>query len=376
MILTVLVIVVLIYLFMKVFLPYRANRANRVNRTNKIIKNNKETNKCKSRGHIRTISRTHTRTRSRTRTHIKNGSSSSMGSNTPSRPKESVNNTLPNYSDFANIDDINSINEKFNRELLENVYHMDYTDVNAAIAIISPHNRNEFNKANRPEINSWLGIDHPWVKEMVGDFVNLLNHKLKSVPLKDPKIGQWATVLPGNHSNDKWNIHMQSLGLPGSLYKDPNLNRKIKLAQIESVEKTKTDDETKYTMKIVLKKINVKDLMLLKINLLQNNNSTKPTPDEFDTWEEFLESPTPEAELYIESVFVLGYYINKKNNLLGGDLGDYEEQYEPYTTEYITNITDDNYVQAELAKNIIKKHYQSKFIESQLHENDREKYDT
>lgn len=233
--------------------------------------------------------------------------------------------------------DYGAINvERINPNFISIQWHNDYRDVQTALNNLVPDKKQLFNLANIP-----LNYSEPEsseVKNLVKDFVNVLNHNLVSeVPsYRNPNSG-WDEAIPDPSVKSGWDKVQESLGLPVSLYEDPAGKAKIRIISINLVQKYETDDEIKYSIEMVLQKANVDDQLLLKCDFVQDK---RPLNDENN----FFKDSDIEMKVVIENVFIMGFFSKEGNNDTAMFDNDEEKFYDYNKMEY-NNMTDPKYIQ-------------------------------
>lgn len=182
-----------------------------------------------------------------------------------------------------------------NYELIKNHYHTDYKDIITIINNIFTSNESKFNIGNLPvkyiKINKNEMDD---VNELVHDFIDNINHFLINMPENRNEMSGWNEILNEKTIESGWEKQRKSLGLSPSLYNEPAKNDIIKLIDIMNVEKyitIGTINEEKISIMIVLRKLNIKDMILIKIDFLKNLFENK--------------------SLIIDNIYIIGYIMKK-----------------------------------------------------------------
>lgn len=253
-------------------------------------------------------------------------------------------------SDDDIIDDVISKNNtyessvlfkyKLNPNFLRIQFHNDYRDVLTALNNLVPDKKQLFNLPNEPLVYSEPGIRE--VKDLVSDFVDKLNENLiMEVPNYRNQNSGWDEAIPDPTVESGWNKIQNSLGLPTSLYDDPAKKAKVVLIAIKYVQKYETEDEIKYSIDIVLQKVNVEDQIILKCDFVQDK---RPLRDENN----FFRTTNVEMNIVTENIYVTGYltsYGDNYDKYDGLGIGDHDDKYYDYNKMEYNNMTDPKYIQ-------------------------------
>jgi len=270
----------------------------------------------------------------------------------PNNKVKNVNNFNSNRKIFKDvdadtiIDDVIKWDDKYDYGIIKkdlvkpnfmnNKFHNDYRDVITALNNLVPDRKQLFNLANIPLNYSEPEVDE--VKKLLVDFITVLNENLRSeVPtVRNPNSG-WDEAIPDPRIKSGWEKVQNSLGLPGSLYEEPALKSRVKIIDVEFVQKYETDDEIKYSIRLIIQKENVDDQMLIKASFVQDKR-------ELLNEDNFFKLKTIEMRIIIEELFILGYYSD-----FGHDMKnqfDHErEKYYDYNRLEHNNLVDPKYVQ-------------------------------
>jgi hypothetical protein len=196
--------------------------------------------------------------------------------------------------------------KKVNSNFIENQFHNDYRDLITAFNNLVPDRKQLFNLPNIP-----LKYSEPEaaeVKNLVTDFVSVVNNNLDTdVPCTRNKNSGWDEAIPDPNVKSGWDKVQESLGLPVSLYEEPAGKAKVVLVDIPKVQKYETEDEIKYSIDLVLQKVNVDDQMLIKADFVQDK---RPTTDENN----FFTTKNVEMKVSIETIFAVGYLTKAGDN--------------------------------------------------------------
>lgn len=233
----------------------------------------------------------------------------------------------------------NIIKEKLNPNFVDIQFHNDYRDVITAINNLVPEKRQRFNLANNV-----LQYSEPRSEEvslMVKDFIKVLNNNLlTAVPESRNSSSGWDEAIPDPNVESGWSRVQKSLGLADSLYNEPAKKALVKLVAINYVQKYETDDEIKYSINLVIQKVNVEDQMIIKVSFVQDK---RPLHDENN----FFLNKEIQMKLVIEDVYFTGYLSNDGPDGRQQFDMDKEKYYEYDNMEY-NNMTDPKYIQKVL----------------------------
>lgn len=229
--------------------------------------------------------------------------------------------------------------DKLNPNLIYNQFHNDYRDTITALNNLVPERKQKFNLANIPLVYSEPEADE--VKNLLNDFIKILNENLKAeVPsYRNPNSG-WDEAIPDPNIKSGWDKVQDKLGLPTSLWEPPAENNLVKLVGILKVQKYETDDEIKYTISMVLQKLNVDDQMILKGSFVQDK---RPLNDENN----FFVTTSMDLRIIIEDLFIEGYLSKEGPDAQLMFDNDKEKFYNYDTLEY-NNLLDPKFVQKVL----------------------------
>jgi hypothetical protein len=144
-----------------------------------------------------------------------------------------------------------------------------------------------------------------------------------------------------------WERQMENLGLPGDLFKQ-KLKSKIKIIKVDKVEKVESDSQVKYTVFMIIQKLNVSDQMVVKISFVLDKTDLNTDRDFFKN------DKSVDLNVTLDDVFVIGYMSNFS-------FGVNHDRTDFYTFEKTekSSILD----QKEIFKQL-KKKYQDRVIES------------
>src|SRR3989344_3615671 len=153
--------------------------------------------------------------------------------------------------------------DKINNNFIDVQYEEDYYDFKDAIWRIQKEQNKKFNKKELPLI----------------------------VENKDNKfiLNGWQTSLPEREYIDGWEQHLENLGLPPSLYSKPTTIAPVKLININEIQQEETINEIKYSVYMVIQKINTEKQLVVKLVIVINKKTNMK---------------------YIEDVQIIGALVN------------------------------------------------------------------
>lgn len=227
--------------------------------------------------------------------------------------------------------------DELNPNFLYIQFHSDYRDVITALHNIVPDRRQRFNLANIPLEYSEPQVSE--VKNLISDFLGVLNENLKNqVPDQRNAHSGWDEAITDPTVEETgWEKVQKSLGLATSLYEKPAKRAPVKLIKIQYVQKYETDDEVKYSIDLVIQKVNVEDQMVIKTSFVQDK---RPLHNENN----FFVTKRVEMKVIIEDIFVTGYLSKDGNDARLIYDGEDHKFYDYNQLEY-NNMTDPKYVQ-------------------------------
>lgn len=221
------------------------------------------------------------------------------------------------------------ISDNINSYFLEQQYHRDYSDTIDAIQFLLPNNANLFNNADlpvsNPQIDSSDKSETRMIKLITSKFIKEINKTVKNNgdSFKD-KMG-WGSSSPNKKIKSGWDTQQEKLGLPTSVFVDPASNAPVKLIKIDHIEKYKTDEEVKYTMFMIIQKLNAKDQMVVKTDVIINNRDVDLERDFFKT-----NNNSYNTNVKIEHISIVGF-------LTMNNIGSKESRDKFYDYEKIYN---------------------------------------
>lgn len=186
------------------------------------------------------------------------------------------------------IDDLNKkrvihVNNKtvpfkpsLNPYVIDSKFHTDYRDVLDGFNNLVPSQKQIFNITNIPVEYTVVNTKSQEVNDLVTDFITALNNAIISTDnFRNSSSGWDENIQDPQTRDDSWAKSQLALGLQPSLYDKPKLKSLVFLVDILKAEKYVTDNERKFTVNIVLQKINTEDQMLLKASFVQDMSYDK-----------------------------------------------------------------------------------------------------
>ena len=224
-----------------------------------------------------------------------------------------------------------------NPNLLDIQFHNDYRDVLTAINNLVASKRQRFNLANIPLKYSEPETDE--VKMMVKDFVYALNDNVRKEvgAVRNANSGWDEAIADPTVEETGWEKSQRALGLPTSLYGKPAGRAEIVLIAIEYVQKYETEDEIKYSITLVLQKVNVEDQMVVEASFVIDK---RPLRDENN----FFVNKNVDMKVVIEDIFIKGFLSNDGPDA-SKQAATLDEKYYNYDTLEINNLTDPKDIQ-------------------------------
>lgn len=232
-------------------------------------------------------------------------------------------------------------NKSVNNNFINNQFHNDYRDVMNAILNLIPDKKQIFNISNIPLKYSEPPITE--VNSVVQDFIKVLNTNIKDQVsnVRNPNSG-WDEAVVEPTVKSGWDKIQESLGLNPSLWGKPANKANVILKQIKYVQKYETEDEIKYSVDLIIQKVNVKDQMVIKCSFVIDK---RPLFNENN----FFISKKVDMRLIIEDITIVGYLSNDGNDSRLMFDKDMDKFYDYNEMEY-NNMTDPKLVQEILMK--------------------------
>lgn len=268
---------------------------------------------------------------------IKKNNSSISGdtfvTNVPTTEEEHVEKTIDKYISSReeyekNLDNLikathkkRTKNIKPNGSFLDVQFHNDYRDLLTAINNVAPDQKQIFNMGNIPVKTHVPKENNHEVKRLVHEFMREINSNIKNevTDTLNPNSG-WDELMPNKNEKSGWEKTQEALGLPSSVYNQPAGKSKMRLVKIDSVIKQETDTEIKYICKLIIKKKNVNDQVILRVSFVihkQNVDERKLFEDVHCNLNKIdnirFDQPgveanaTSYANVIIEEIFIVGF---------------------------------------------------------------------
>ena len=217
--------------------------------------------------------------------------------------------SLESDSQFS-IDEEVKDNKKINYQYLNNLqYNSEFEDVINAIKIM-PVNRKIFNLEILPVVFKKINTDN-FDKKICDNFISQLNEYIEN------------NIIVSTSFKSGWEKVQNKLGLP-VLYQKENNKSVITSYEINSIKQFETKNQIKYVFRLVMNKENVSDKMIIDVSIVNNKIFDKKTT--------------------LESIFIIGYLSNVKNNLTAYN-----------TLNYNKNIPDNNDLSKQIGEKFVKK---------------------
>lgn len=251
---------------------------------------------------------------------------------------------------------------KLNKYFIQTQFNDSYRDVMTAFNNVAPDQKNMFNSQMLPVTTTIYNPDKspPFdAIKLVNLFINNLNKAIMKLPQSAEILNDYNNYLPltsamNTYTKDKGiNAYYKEIGVNYNLYADTPPNSPVKLIKIMSMEKQYTEEQTKFVITFVLKKIlkSVKDQIKITVNFVYKNNQ-----GEFNGMFNNIAITNEIQPIVIEMIFVNGFYsndfnidvecyssTNEGNNYLGNNFYNFNEIKNP-------GITQDHFILKELNK--------------------------
>ena len=229
-----------------------------------------------------------------------------------------------------NVDKINYIVDKYiDKKHYEdeiennNLFNMDYIDVNEEYNNLTQNNKIIFNNDELEyTINTNIDKEDKFiVNRMIKDFIENVNNKLTGINIDFSNISIWKNTARQEY-NDGFEKVRKNLGLPEKLYNEGIKGTKIILLEYSNITKYETDDEVKYIVDIKIGREKSKIEQIIKIHFTFKKNDVK--------------------NVIIERINILGYVSKIYTKQIYQDINNYYD---------FKNLDDNNLFDS---KNIIK----------------------
>ena len=256
------------------------------------------------------------------------------------------------YLDILNNNTNASTSELNNDcQFTEIQFHNDYRDVLTAISSLAAQ-KQLFNTSDKPVETTQP--HNKKVTRLINYFMKELNRVVKgNCSSSINSSSGWNEVLPQDNVKSGWDKHMESLGLPSSIYTPPATKTKLKLIDVKNTFAVESDDDMRITCIVLCKKKNVLDKILLKINFwidkrdINNDRDFFKDNDDNDT---LSIQNDEELKVVIEEIFTLGFFV--KDGKGGKSSGNSRKDF-----YHFDNIEKDGMMdQEEILKQLMKKH--------------------
>jgi hypothetical protein len=222
---------------------------------------------------------------------------------------------------------------KLNPYFQEVQFHTDYQDTLAAFQKLAPNQKQLFNRSDSP-ITKVSNGNNTETKNLIKNFIKSLNNTLDSCVSSGIKI----------NAKSGWEKQQEKLGLPGSLYVKPAEKSHVRLVKIDRVEKYEICDEIRFSVFLTLKKENVSDQMVIKVNFFVDKKDYNSDRNFFK------KKRSKETNVVIEEIFIIGF-LTKDSFGKPSVKSDY--------TKFNENITDGRmFSQEEIIKQLNEKRRQ------------------
>ena len=239
-------------------------------------------------------------------------------------------------------------------EFIEAQFHNDYRDTLTAFNNIAPSQKQIFNINNLPL--DFSISKHSEVTKLINDFMLELNKNVKNeVPDYRTSNNGFDELMPDKQMKTGWDKQMQELGLPKSLYPDPAKKGLITLLKVDHVEKYETEDELKYVCYLFLKKINVEDILVIKVSFVLD----KKVVNLERTF--FYEKPI-ETHVVLEEIFMLGYMTEQGV----GRTNDFRDKFYNFGNLEKDGIMDDQEIMKQLNQKLMMRHMETQRFDNTL----------
>jgi hypothetical protein len=216
-----------------------------------------------------------------------------------------------NDSDWANdylssdmTSNESSITEKKKNNKMPKIYNIHYNqnfiDVINAIKYLQS-NRNIFNIESLP-VKYSNNLTQSKINELSNMFVSKLNKYIRK-----------NIILPSNVKSG-WDKIQKKLGVP-TLYNDDIFKSNLNIYKINSASKYSTKHQNKYVLNISFTKENIKEKIVMDINIIENNNNKQLTINNI-----YIQGYTNLDNNNFETHNVINYDISKNDGM--NDIND------------------------------------------------------
>jgi len=187
---------------------------------------------------------------------------------------------------------------------IDKQFHEDYRDTVTAFDHLLEYDKPKFNKACLPV--TYTETNKSEIKQLLKSFLKMLNNEIEN------NVHNYVTVddgfqnsMPNPTVRSGWERQLENLGLPGELFRT-KLKSKIKIIKVDKVEKVESDSQVKYTVYMIIQKLNVSDQMVVKISFVMDRQDLNVDRDFFknDTQSHI------DLNVTLDEVSVIGYMSN------------------------------------------------------------------
>ena len=251
---------------------------------------------------------------------------------------------------------------KLNKYFLQTQFNDSYRDIMTAFNNVAPDQKKMFNIQMLPVTTTIFNPEKmpPFdCIKLVDLFVNNLNKEIMKLPQSAEILNDFNNYLPLTSRLNKYvkdkgiNEFYKEIGVNYNLYADTPPNSPVKLVRITGMEKQYTEEQTKYVVTFVLKKIlkSVSDQIKITVSFVYKNDQ-----GEFEGMFNNIGITSEVQPIVIEMIFIDGYYSNdfnvdvecysastEGNNMLANTFYDFDALKNP-------TVTQDHYILKELNK--------------------------
>jgi hypothetical protein len=185
-------------------------------------------------------------------------------------------------------------------------FHNDYKEIDTAIVKMSDQ-KQLFNTADVPVNHTKPGTRK--TDKLIKYFMTHINASIRSMGDNPVETAGWNIALPNNNTNNGWDKHMNSLGLPSSIYKTSAGKSALQLLETKEISAMETENDMRITCVILCKKQNVRDNILLKINFWIDKKDINEDRNLLNDKDSYSIDNDDELKVVIENIFIIGYYV-------------------------------------------------------------------
>jgi hypothetical protein len=187
---------------------------------------------------------------------------------------------------------------------IDKQFHEDYRDTQTAFDHLLEYDKPKFNKACLPVEYSLAKRSE--VKPLLKAFLKMLNDEIINNVSDYVAIDNgFKNIMPNPTVKSGWEKQLENLGVPGDLFRNAK-KAKVKVVKVDKVEKVESDSQIKYTIYMILQKMNVSDQMVIKASFVMEKSDINEDRDFFK------QKGAEEINLNVslDEVFVIGYMSN------------------------------------------------------------------